>query len=61
MNNRINQSSHDWGEESAAQPPRPEISVVLCEPGKLAKATTIEASLESYQNRGRVYRSLLPL
>ena len=25
------------------------INVVLCEPGKLAKAATIEASLESYQ------------
>ena len=49
MNNEVNQSSRDWGEESAAQPPHREISVVLCEPGKLAKATTIEASLESYQ------------
>ena len=36
-------------DENAAQPPRREISVVLCEPGKLAKETTIEASLESYQ------------
>lgn len=44
-----NQSSRNWGEESAVQPPRPEISVVLCEPGKLAKAAIIEASLESYQ------------
>ena len=25
------------------------INVVLCEPGKLARAATIEASLESYQ------------
>ena len=48
MNNRV-QSSRDWGEESVSHSPRPEISVVLCEPGKLAKATTIEASLESYQ------------
>ena len=47
MNN--NQSNCDWGEESAALPPRREISVVLCEPGKLAKTATIEASLESYQ------------
>ena len=44
-----NQSTRDWGEESAAQPPRREIFVVLCEPGKMAKAATIEASLESYQ------------
>ena len=49
MNNKVNESRRDWGEEIAAQPLRPEISVVLCEPGKLAKTATIEASLESYQ------------
>ena len=49
MNDKENQRSRDWGKGSAVQPPRPEISVVLCEPGKLAKATTIESSLESYQ------------
>lgn len=47
MNN--NQSNCDWGEESAALPPRRGISVVLREPGKLAKTATIEASLERYQ------------
>lgn len=41
-----NQNNRDWGEESAVQPLRREISVVLCEPGKLARAVTIEASLE---------------
>lgn len=49
MNNEVNKSSRDWSEESIAQLPRREISVVLCQPGKLAKAATIEASLESYQ------------
>lgn len=49
MNNKVNESRRDWGEEIAAQPLRPEISVVLCEPGKLARAATIEASLERYQ------------
>ena len=45
-----NQNNRDWGEESAVQPLRREISVVLCEPGKQARTATIEASLESYQN-----------
>ena len=49
MNNKVNESSRDWGKESIAQLPRREISIVLCEPGKLAKEATIEASLESYQ------------
>ena len=49
MNNKVNESSRDWDEESAVQPPRREIFVVLCEPGKLAKSATIEGSLESYQ------------
>ena len=49
MNNKVNESRRDWGEEIAAQPLRPEISVVLCEPGKQARTATIEASLESYQ------------
>lgn len=44
-----NQNNRDWGEESAVQPLRREISVVLCEPGKLARTATIESSLESYQ------------
>ncbi len=47
MNN--NRSNCDRGEESTVQPLRREISVVLCEPGKLARAATIEASLERYQ------------
>ena len=49
MNNKVNESRRDWGEEIAAQPLRREISVVLCEPGKQARAATIEASLEHYQ------------
>ncbi len=49
MNNKVNESSRDWSKESIAQLPRREISIVLCEPGKLAKEATIEASLESYQ------------
>ena len=48
MNN--NQNNRDWGEESAVQPLRREISVVLCQPGKQARTAAIEASLESYQN-----------
>lgn len=45
-----NQNNRDWGEESAVQPLRREISVVvLCEPGKQARTATIEASLERYQ------------
>ena len=40
-----NQNNRDWGEESAVQPLRREISVVLCEPGKLARAVTIEGCL----------------
>ena len=47
MNNKVNQNNHDWNEESAAQPPRREISVVLCEPGKLARAAT--SSLHTMQ------------
>lgn len=49
MNDKVNLNNRDWDEESAAQTPHREISVVLCEPGKLAKAATIEASLETYQ------------
>ena len=49
MNNKVNESRRDWGEEIAVQPLRREISVVLCEPGKQARTATIEASLERYQ------------
>lgn len=49
MNNGVNQSSRDWDEKSASHSLRREITVVLLEPGKLARAATIEASLESYQ------------
>ena len=36
-------------DESAARPLRREITVVLLEPGKLARSAAIDASLESYQ------------
>lgn len=49
MNDKENKSSREWGEESVFHSPHQGISVVLCEPGKLAKAVTIEASLENYQ------------